>query len=183
MCILLGFGTNSLKFRRSHVLPRLMQACSLLGDSAKLYRLRGHIAILATAVDRSGEDVNEINPVLWNYNAVDCSRRSVSHDSSRTCARLLQRCAFCSQGALYGGCGKAAQFLVARGGIITVRNCSLDAVCSACPCDAGTSSAVACCRLAGHIPVWDEMLWSIGRGDAFMYKDRLRSTFSGYPWS
>lgn len=27
------------------------------------------------------------------------------------------------QGAIHGGCGKAAQFLVARGGIITVRNC------------------------------------------------------------
>ena len=23
----------------------------------------------------------------------------------------------------------------------------------------------------GHIPVWEDMLWSIGRGDAFMYKD------------
>ncbi|CAE7264566.1 rlmJ [Symbiodinium necroappetens] len=67
---------------------------------------------------QNGQDVNEINPVLWNYNAVDC--------------------------AMHGGCGKAAQFLVARGGIITVRNC--------------------------HIPVWDDMLWSIGRGDAFMYK-------------
>lgn len=23
----------------------------------------------------------------------------------------------------------------------------------------------------GHIPVWEDMLWSLGRGDAFMYKD------------
>lgn len=29
-------------------------------------------------------------------------------------------------GAIHGGCGKAAQFLVARGGIITVRNCTWD---------------------------------------------------------
>lgn len=27
-------------------------------------------------------------------------------------------------GAMHGGCGKAAQFLVARGAIITVRNCA-----------------------------------------------------------
>lgn len=68
---------------------------------------------------QNGQDINEVNPVLWNYNAVDC--------------------------AIHGGCGKAAQFLVARGGIITVRNC--------------------------HIPVWEDMLWSLGRGDAFMYKE------------
>ncbi|CAK9026150.1 Ribosomal RNA large subunit methyltransferase J [Durusdinium trenchii] len=68
---------------------------------------------------QNGQDINEVNPVLWNYNAVDC--------------------------AIHGGCGKAAQFLVARGGIITVRNC--------------------------HIPVWEDMLWSVGRGDAFMYKE------------
>ncbi|CAJ1346998.1 unnamed protein product [Effrenium voratum] len=68
---------------------------------------------------QNGQDINEINPVLWNYNAVDC--------------------------ALHGGCAKAAQFLVARGGMITVRNC--------------------------HVPVWEDMLWSLGRGDAFMYKE------------
>eukprot|EP00421_Protoceratium_reticulatum_P005215 CAMPEP_0168371504 /NCGR_PEP_ID=MMETSP0228-20121227/7807_1 /TAXON_ID=133427 /ORGANISM="Protoceratium reticulatum, Strain CCCM 535 (=CCMP 1889)" /LENGTH=243 /DNA_ID=CAMNT_0008384397 /DNA_START=66 /DNA_END=797 /DNA_ORIENTATION=+ len=68
---------------------------------------------------QNGQDINEVNPVLWNFNAVDC--------------------------AIHGGCGKAAQFLVARGALIQVRNC--------------------------HVPIWDEMLWSIGRGDAYMYKE------------
>uniref|UniRef100_A0A7S1RA30 Ankyrin repeat domain-containing protein n=1 Tax=Alexandrium catenella TaxID=2925 RepID=A0A7S1RA30_ALECA len=68
---------------------------------------------------QNGQDINEINPVLMNYNAIDC--------------------------AVAGGNGKAAQFLVARGALIQIRNC--------------------------HVPVWDEMLWSIGRGDAYMYKE------------
>jgi len=68
----------------------------------------------------NGQDTNEINPVLWNYNAVDC--------------------------AIHGGCSKAASFLVARGGIIQIRNC--------------------------HFAVIDEMLWSIGRGDSFYYKEQ-----------
>lgn len=68
---------------------------------------------------QNGQDINEINPVLYNYNAIDC--------------------------AIHNGCAKAAQFLVARGGLIQVRNC--------------------------HVPVWDEMLWSVGRGDAYMYKE------------
>jgi len=67
----------------------------------------------------NGQDINEINPVMWNFNAIDC--------------------------AIQGGCGKAAQFLIARGGLIMVRNC--------------------------HVPVFDEMLWSIGRGDSYMYKE------------
>mmetsp|Transcript_38506 Transcript_38506/g.87571 ORF Transcript_38506/g.87571 Transcript_38506/m.87571 type:complete len:244 (-) Transcript_38506:115-846(-) len=68
---------------------------------------------------QNGQDINEVNPVLMNYNAIDC--------------------------AIAGGCGKAAQFLVARGALIQIRNC--------------------------HVPVWDEMLWSIGRADAYMYKE------------
>jgi len=67
----------------------------------------------------NGQDINELNPVLWNRNGIDC--------------------------AIHGGAGKAAQFLVARGGLIQLRNC--------------------------HVPVFDDMLWSVGRGDAFMYKE------------
>merc|ERR1711862_695206 len=67
----------------------------------------------------NGQDINEINPVLWNYNALDC--------------------------ALHGGCASTVQWLIARGALIMVRNC--------------------------HVAVWDEMLWSIGRGDSFMYKE------------
>lgn len=78
----------------------------------------GDIARIDEYLD-NGQDINEINPVLWNYNGIDC--------------------------AIYGGNGKAAQFMVARGGLIQIRNC--------------------------HVPVWEEMLWSVGRSDAFMYKD------------
>jgi len=67
----------------------------------------------------NGQDINELNPVFYNYNAIDC--------------------------AIFGGNAKAAQFLVARGGMIQVRNC----VC----------------------PATEDMLYSIGRGDAFMYKE------------
>lgn len=67
----------------------------------------------------NGQDIDELNPVLWNYNGIDC--------------------------AIFGGNAKAAQFLIARGGMIQLRNC--------------------------HIPVTEDMLWSIGRGDAFMYKE------------
>lgn len=68
---------------------------------------------------QNGQDINEQNPVMWNYNGLEC--------------------------AIHGGCGKAAQFLVARGGLIQIRNC--------------------------HIPVNEEMLWCVGRGDAYMYKE------------
>mmetsp|Transcript_10768 Transcript_10768/g.18894 ORF Transcript_10768/g.18894 Transcript_10768/m.18894 type:complete len:244 (-) Transcript_10768:46-777(-) len=68
---------------------------------------------------QNGQDINEINPVLWNYNAMDC--------------------------AIHGGCSRATGFLAARGGLVQMRNC--------------------------HLAVVDEMLWSIGRGDAFMYKE------------
>lgn len=78
----------------------------------------GDIRRLETYI-QNGQDINEINPVLWNFNAMDC--------------------------AVNGGCGKAASYLVARGALLQIRNC--------------------------HVPVVDEMLWSIGRGDAFMYKD------------
>jgi hypothetical protein len=78
----------------------------------------GDIRRLDTFI-QNGQDINELNPVLWNYNAMDC--------------------------AIHGGCGKAAGFLVARGAILQIRNC--------------------------HVPVIDEMLWSIGRGDSFVYKE------------
>mmetsp|Transcript_93153 Transcript_93153/g.268062 ORF Transcript_93153/g.268062 Transcript_93153/m.268062 type:complete len:244 (-) Transcript_93153:65-796(-) len=78
----------------------------------------GDIARIDEYLD-NGQDINEINPVLWNYNGIDCS--------------------------IFGGNGKAAQFMVARGGLVQIRNC--------------------------HVPVWDEMVWSIGRNDAFMYKE------------
>jgi len=67
----------------------------------------------------NGQDVGEVNPVLWNNNGVEC--------------------------ALFGGHAKAAQFLIARGGLVAIRNC--------------------------HIPFNDEMFYSTGRGDAFMYKE------------
>mmetsp|Transcript_15309 Transcript_15309/g.49091 ORF Transcript_15309/g.49091 Transcript_15309/m.49091 type:complete len:257 (-) Transcript_15309:112-882(-) len=67
----------------------------------------------------NGQDINEINPILHNYNGIEC--------------------------AIFGGNGKAAQFMVARGGLIMIRNC--------------------------HVPVMEEMLSSIGRGDSFMYKE------------
>lgn len=67
----------------------------------------------------NGQDINEVNPVIHNYNGIDC--------------------------AIFGGNGKAAQFLIARGGLIQIRNC--------------------------HVPVMEEMLSSIGRSDAFMYKE------------
>merc|ERR1712194_723846 len=68
---------------------------------------------------QNGQDIIEQNPVLRNYNAVDC--------------------------AIHGGCGKAAQFLVARGALVQIRNCQM--------------------------PIWEEMLYSVGRGDSFMYKE------------
>jgi hypothetical protein len=67
----------------------------------------------------NGQDINEINPVWYNYNAMDC--------------------------AIHGGNAKGCQFLVAKGALIQIRNC--------------------------HIPVWDEMLPSVGRSDAYMYKE------------
>eukprot|EP00747_Dinoflagellata_sp_TGD_P155646 gnl/TRDRNA2_/TRDRNA2_177600_c1_seq1.p1 gnl/TRDRNA2_/TRDRNA2_177600_c1~~gnl/TRDRNA2_/TRDRNA2_177600_c1_seq1.p1 ORF type:complete len:259 (-),score=72.03 gnl/TRDRNA2_/TRDRNA2_177600_c1_seq1:77-802(-) len=67
----------------------------------------------------NGQDINEVNPVLWNYNAIDC--------------------------AVYGGCAMCAHFLAARGALIMVRNC--------------------------HVPITEDMLYSIGRGDAYMYKE------------
>lgn len=78
----------------------------------------GDIRRLDTYI-QNGQDVNEINPVWYNYNAMDC--------------------------AIHGGCSKAASFLCARGALIQIRNC--------------------------HVSITDEMLWSIGRGDAFMYKE------------
>lgn len=66
----------------------------------------------------NGQDVNEINPVLWNNNACDC--------------------------AIGGGQGKATSFLVARGGLIQIRNCTQIIV--------------------------ESMMWSIGREDSFFYK-------------
>uniref|UniRef100_A0A7S1AVL6 Uncharacterized protein n=1 Tax=Noctiluca scintillans TaxID=2966 RepID=A0A7S1AVL6_NOCSC len=77
----------------------------------------GDIRRLQVFIDH-GQDVNEINPVMWNFSAVDC--------------------------AIAGGCGKAAHFLVARGGLVSIRNC--------------------------QVPLLDEQLASTGRNDAFMYK-------------
>jgi len=68
----------------------------------------------------NGQDINDINPVLRNYNAVDC--------------------------AIFNGHAKAAQFLIARGGMCQIRN--------------------------AHMAVKHEMLWSIGREDAFYYKSK-----------
>mmetsp|Transcript_67636 Transcript_67636/g.190651 ORF Transcript_67636/g.190651 Transcript_67636/m.190651 type:complete len:244 (+) Transcript_67636:82-813(+) len=68
---------------------------------------------------QNGQDINEINPVFYNFNAMDC--------------------------VMQGGQARAAQFLIARGAMIQLRNC--------------------------HIPIWEEMLWSVGRGDSYMYKE------------
>jgi hypothetical protein len=68
---------------------------------------------------QNGQDINELNPVLWNYNAMDC--------------------------AVNGGCARAAAFLVARGAICQIRNC--------------------------HIPGSEGDVWSIGRGDSYVYKE------------
>jgi len=68
----------------------------------------------------NGQDINDINPVLRNYNAVDC--------------------------AIFNGHAKAAQFLIARGGMCQIRN--------------------------AHMAVKHEMLWSIGREEAFYYKSK-----------
>jgi len=65
-----------------------------------------------------GQDIDEINPVLFNGNAV--------------------------YHATMAGQARIAQWLVAKGGTIAVRNC--------------------------HNVDTDEMQWSIGRGDAFYYK-------------
>eukprot|EP00747_Dinoflagellata_sp_TGD_P164349 gnl/TRDRNA2_/TRDRNA2_184166_c0_seq1.p1 gnl/TRDRNA2_/TRDRNA2_184166_c0~~gnl/TRDRNA2_/TRDRNA2_184166_c0_seq1.p1 ORF type:complete len:229 (+),score=56.03 gnl/TRDRNA2_/TRDRNA2_184166_c0_seq1:79-765(+) len=46
----------------------------------------------------NGQDVNEVNPVLYNYNAVEC--------------------------AVSGGHEKIAQWLMVQGGISAIRNCS-----------------------------------------------------------
>jgi len=78
----------------------------------------GDLRRLDTFIEH-GQDINEINPVLWNYNAVDC--------------------------AIYSSCGKATHWLIARGGTIMVRNC--------------------------HVPIVNEMAWSVGRSDTFLYKE------------
>jgi len=68
---------------------------------------------------QNGQDINELNPILFNNNAIDC--------------------------AINAGCAKAVQFLVARGGTVQIRNC--------------------------HVPIFEEMFHSVGRADAFMYKE------------
>lgn len=68
----------------------------------------------------NGQDINEINPVWWNFNGVEC--------------------------AIYAGQGKVAQFLIARGALVQVRNC--------------------------HVPITEEHFYSVGRGDSFYYKEQ-----------
>lgn len=66
-----------------------------------------------------GQDIDEINPVLWNGNGVHLAYMSGN-------VRLMQ-------------------LLIARGGTLQIRNCAW--------------------------PATEEDLWSIGRGDAFYYKE------------
>mmetsp|Transcript_11194 Transcript_11194/g.25680 ORF Transcript_11194/g.25680 Transcript_11194/m.25680 type:complete len:243 (-) Transcript_11194:140-868(-) len=66
-----------------------------------------------------GQDIDDVNPVFWNYTALDC--------------------------AIYGGCGKAAQYLVARGALITIRN--------------------------AQVPFFEEMMYDNTRDAAFYYKE------------
>mmetsp|Transcript_11360 Transcript_11360/g.25813 ORF Transcript_11360/g.25813 Transcript_11360/m.25813 type:complete len:241 (-) Transcript_11360:35-757(-) len=68
---------------------------------------------------QNGQDVDEINPVFWNYSALDC--------------------------AIYAGCGKTAQYLIARGALVGVRNC--------------------------QVPVTEEMMYELGRESSFYFKE------------
>lgn len=68
----------------------------------------------------NGQDVDELNPIMWNGNAVHLATEY--------------------------NCHKIAAFLVSQGGTCMVRNC--------------------------HVIDTHDMKWSIGRGDAFYYKQK-----------
>lgn len=79
------------------------------GDSDRLKEYLDH-----------GQDINEVNPVIFNQNAFEC--------------------------CMHGGHMKLAHWLVSQGALIAVRNCK--------------------------IPESEAEMWSIGRGDAFYYKEK-----------
>jgi hypothetical protein len=90
----------------------------------------GDLPRVAEYIDH-GQDIDEINPVLWNGNGV--------------------------WHAMWSGNARVMQYLIARGGTQAIRNC--------------------------HNPDTHEDMWSIGRGDAFYYKEQkltLENTDHGH---
>merc|ERR1719463_128712 len=67
-------------------------------DYAAYHHYRFPNDVMIAEYLKNGQDVNEVNPVLYNYNAVEC--------------------------AVSGGHEKIAQWLMVQGGISAIRNCS-----------------------------------------------------------